>query len=1154
MHGRVSTFLALLILSFAATFARADDVLLLVEDVPQCGLVAVPVDLAAAAARCGIKKVVPQFVAACSLPDGKPLPAQFAPDAEFDGHAKAAGTLLLRLPPDRPARVRLTIYGSPTAESKPWDGAVSTGSFTAVHDAKKQGGLPCRFTFAKTNKTFNTFIWNDRLYKPEIGGFQLRDDSGAKVELVSRGSLATVVRVSARYMQGAKAPDSAPRAVYHWCYFHDSPLVWVTAQISQDRPFDWRELHFLELNFRDKSFPGWAGGEPDKRGQFADATKSFHFNRYGALVDGPNAIGMFRCGRPIVYDGPKGADKYLQARGGAAWQGWGDTRAERSAWLWIDSREDPAKAISAAAEGLPNEAAALVTTDEVRAAIESAAARTAKLAGIQRQTAMLGVAGAEQFESQGRYQQALDALAGKMPSGWTITGAGRLGMIVERTGGGVRLVQLLDTATGTRLVAPEAAPLFSLLLKNAKSEKEARLEADAGWGSTEVKPTGEGGLELRWRGVPQASHRVALASRQCSLETAVAPKRAGETTVAPKRTGETPVPPGLEVVARATPDPKAGAIRWTINVANESPDWIVRRVVFPQLSLAEPGREGRVFVPLAAGRVWNEAFKRADRFQGPYPSGWTTMQYMAVYGVDGTTGLYVAVHDPLGSTKDLLAQSRPAEKNVLFAFDHPAENMDRPGNDFALSGEAVWQVLPGDWFDAAVIYRDWVRRHAQWYPKLTAEGREDTPKWMRELPAWALGGGAPGACVEDVLKFREYLGVPIGFHWYSWHGIPFDNDYPHYFPTKKGFSEAVARLQSAGVYVMPYINGRLWDTRDRKMEDFEFTRLALPAATKDEEGKPRLESYSSKEQDGSKVELAAMCPTTRLWRETVHRIVLRLMNECGVKGVYIDQIAAAKAVLCFDRSHGHPTGGGHWWTVDGYWPLLDALRRDMPQGHMITTECNAEPYIKWFDGYLTWHWQHDGQVPAFPAVYGGSIQMFGRAYRGGPTKDLALHMKAGQQLVYGEQIGWLGPGVVREKQNAAFLRQVVRLRWRFRRYFHAGQMERPPRLEGQIPRVTADWQWSGEWPVTTDAVLTGAWRLPAENRLLLLFVNVSDRPVTAKVEIDAKLYGLPGERVRVVKWTESGEGEKSDAPAAFNRDPTFPPRAAWAWELTPAAK
>jgi hypothetical protein len=175
---------------------------------------------------------------------------------------------------------------------------------------------------------------------------------------------------------------------------------------------------------------------------------------------------------------------------------------------------------------------------------------------------------------------------------------------------------------------------------------------------------------------------------------------------------------------------------------------------------------------------------------------------------------------------------------------------------------------------------------------------------------------------------------------------------------------------------------------------------------------------------------------------------------------------------------------------------------------VLTTECNGEPFIRWLDGYLTWHWQFDGQVPAFPAVYGGAIQMVGRAYRGGATKDLALRMKAGQQLVFGEQIGWIDPGVSREADNADFLKRVVALRRRFAEYFYAGEMARPPKLRGAVPKVKADWQWSGEWWVTTDAVLAGAWRLPQTKRLLVLFVNVSDETVRFTSLVDPGLGPL----------------------------------------------
>jgi hypothetical protein len=52
-------------------------------------------------------------------------------------------------------------------------------------------------------------------------------------------------------------------------------------------------------------------------------------------------------------------------------------------------------------------------------------------------------------------------------------------------------------------------------------------------------------------------------------------------------------------------------------------------------------------------------------------------------------------------------------------------------------------------------------------------------------------------------------------------------------------------------------------------------------------------------------------------------------------------------------------------------------------------------------------------------------------------------MKAGQQLVFGEQLGWLDPGLVNERENADFFRQMVRVRARFHRYFYAGEMAPP---------------------------------------------------------------------------------------------------------------
>ena len=530
------------------------------------------------------------------------------------------------------------------------------------------------------------------------------------------------------------------------------------------------------------------------------------------------------------------------------------------------------------------------------------------------------------------------------------------------------------------------------------------LEADSGWEQVEALAT-KAGQELRLRWLRHKDVRLG----------------------------------GISVAVRATADPATASIRWKLEVHNESAQWSVWRVRFPQVSLRELGKQACVFLPRGPGEVQPGLWRRAFQFRDTYPGAWMTMQFFAAYDPARNRGLYCALHDPSGSTKDLAVESKPAEASVAFTFDVPAPDMGKAGNPFVVPGEAVWQLLRGDWYDAALLYRAWVRRNAGWYPRLTAEGRADTPLWMRELCVWAVGGGEPWIPssvppekrLVQIKEFAKTLGPSVGLHWYGWHQIPFDNDYPHFFPAKKGFKEAVADLQSSGVMVMPYINGRLWDTRDRGLEDYQFSRVALPAAVKDENGKPVQEQYGSKESDQTPVRFAVMCPATHLWQNQIRDVTLRLFSECDVKGVYIDQIAAASARLCFDSTHHHALGGGHWW-ADGYRQMLEAIHAAKPADRILTTECNAEAFVRWFDGYLTWHWQQDGQVAAFPAVYGGALQMFGRFYGGGATRNLALRMKAGQQFVFGEQIGWINPSVVEEKPNMDFLRQVVRLRRQLR--------------------------------------------------------------------------------------------------------------------------
>jgi hypothetical protein len=279
-----------------------------------------------------------------------------------------------------------------------------------------------------------------------------------------------------------------------------------------------------------------------------------------------------------------------------------------------------------------------------------------------------------------------------------------------------------------------------------------------------------------------------------------------------------------------------------------------------------------------------------------------------------------------------------------------------------------------------------------------------------------------------------------------------------------------------------------------------------------------------------------------------------------VDAVYIDQVAAAAPRLCFDKAHGHPLGGGHWWTAGGYWKLLAPLRAEMKQRYserVLTTECNAEPYVRFFDGYLTWNFQYQDQIPLFAAVYSGKVQMFGRAFRGGPSKELALRMKAAQSLVFGEQIGWIDPGIIKEPVSGPFIRRMARLRYLLREYFWAGEMARPPELSGEVPKVTADWQWSGPWPVTTDALFCGAWRIAdqARSRVAVIFANVLEKEISTELPFTGEGYlpGLtPGARLHLTARNEEGLLDTSEEKPPFRRRITLPPYQALALEIEAA--
>ncbi|MBI3921656.1 MAG: hypothetical protein HY318_09585 [Armatimonadetes bacterium] len=551
----------------------------------------------------------------------------------------------------------------------------------------------------------------------------------------------------------------------------------------------------------------------------------------------------------------------------------------------------------------------------------------------------------------------------------------------------------------------------------------------------------------------------------------------------------------LSVTARVELPSGSDTTLWSLDIDNHSKKYGLWEVHFPLfVGLSERGMPD-VAVPRSN---WGYLYRNlATTIAGSYPSADWPMQFLLVN--EGEQGLYLAAHDP-GAQPKRFSYTPGGE----FHFCTYAENMGVPGSSFHSPFPVAVGMYQGNWWRGAKRYRAWALRQP-WTSRGPLATRTDTPDAMKNLGLWMLSGGTKGEVVPGMMKAKDFFGVPLGVHWYTWHQIPFDVHYPDYFPTKPGFAQGVQTLTQAGVIAMPYINGRLWDTAN---EDFAVGRAG---ACKQPDGKTTyIEEY------GSGAKLAPMCPTTAIWQDKVNDIVRRLIHECGVNAIYLDQIAAAGPQLCFDPAHGHPLGGGRHW-VDGYRQLLTRVRSQTKGRVGITTENNAEPYMDNVDAFLIWNPRSDLEIPMMTAVYSGYTIYFSSPAHG-TYEPGAFRMMQGRDFLWGCQQGWMGFELLEknQRQNAEYLRNAGRYRTLLRDFLVYGELLCD--LKPTVPPPTLEATWSG-WGggsqnASLPSVMGTVWR-SREGRGALLISNLSDTPQQFSYRLDPRAWGLQG----ATQWT-----------------------------------
>ena len=105
-----------------------------------------------------------------------------------------------------------------------------------------------------------------------------------------------------------------------------------------------------------------------------------------------------------------------------------------------------------------------------------------------------------------------------------------------------------------------------------------------------------------------------------------------------------------------------------------------------------------------------------------------------------------------------------------FSVDYTPTNSTQGNVLIEAAFPIIIQAFEGDWFDAAMIYRDWVVPNAEWLKKGKMSQRDEIPEWSYNITTWVnthwqeknpfnKSGGDPKIVLENMIAISERLSL-----------------------------------------------------------------------------------------------------------------------------------------------------------------------------------------------------------------------------------------------------------------------------------------------------------------------------------------------------------------------------------------------------------
>ena len=348
-----------------------------------------------------------------------------------------------------------------------------------------------------------------------------------------------------------------------------------------------------------------------------------------------------------------------------------------------------------------------------------------------------------------------------------------------------------------------------------------------------------------------------------------------------------------------------------------------------------------------------------------YPAG-ISYQYTAYY--DKAFGLYFATGDADAYIKTYSYLYNKAAHGMDYVVTNYPENAGIATVYYMPYG-FVADTFTGDWRDATLMYRQWAIQQS-WCGKKLIDKK--LPETITDVNFWRINHTNPpvGMRYEEYFntcrQLQKEVDPKLAIHWYGWNKQTHGYGYPNMVKDEDleaGWMDEVAKMNKRftdnGIRKIPYINTRLWIEEDPSFK----AEGADKAVVMNNPTESNVEPWTAG------IHHRTICPATPIFQQK-NTQVCDMVKDAKFDGVYIDQIASFNAMLCFDKNHNHPVGGGTWWGNSNR-SMLQYVRNLMTKDRIMTTESCCEIYTDCFDLLLIL--DPNNQKSAFNAMAGKII-------------------------------------------------------------------------------------------------------------------------------------------------------------------------------------